>query len=49
MVSRKDVHVKQCKPTKEQMAAAIKRATENVKTYVVWRDPKAPIRNKKDE
>lgn len=49
MVSRKDIQVKQLKVSDKQMQEAIKRASENVKTYVIWEDSKAAIRNKQTD
>ena len=42
MASRERIEVKQLKLTPEQMKAAIQRASENDKTWAVWKDPKAP-------
>jgi len=39
MTSRDEIEVQQLKLTPDQMQAAFKRASENVKELVVWEDP----------
>jgi hypothetical protein len=43
MASREETQVKELRVSAEQMQAAVQRASDNAKTWVVWEDAKASV------